>query len=111
MEAVISCIIHEEIALKLGKCPYMENRIYMKARELSLFTFRQPIAERIGKLIKTFFNWSIFKTWLWNKIRSIKACYRFLLSFSKLLKLEIISIKSGKAIIPRTQRELHGIQK
>ena len=56
MEAVISCIIHEEIALKLGKCPYMENRIYMKARELSLFTFRQPIAERIGKLIKTFFN-------------------------------------------------------
>ena len=75
---------------------------------LSLCTFRQSIAERgtnkngSCKLTETVFTWIIFKTWLWNRNPSIKACYRYSISFFKFLMLEIrLMLEISYSIVPR----------
>ena len=62
------------------------------------------------KLIESVFTWYIFKTWPWNKNLSIKACYRFLLSFFRFLVLKTISKQLGNSVVPRPQREFYGIK-
>ena len=52
MEAVITCLIHEGITPKLGKCLYMENRIHRKAREgmyLAIFIYFSAASCREGR--------------------------------------------------------------